>query len=199
MYIFPILRAGGSRQSAGKAKEKGALDYITTAWGVCLLVLCGCFHNCLFLKFMACCTDVNIDLALEISMCGLNYIWVPRFCTPQALTDKSASDEDAWDEEGNAEEGEEEEEKSHDPIVEENNEQDTGDGKSTKPREKTPTERERPAASMPNKKPQAFAPEKPATPVTPPCTPKETSPAAPALTPAAPALPPAVAADSPFA
>ena len=33
-----MLRAGGSRQSAGKAKEKGALDYIATTWRVYLFV-----------------------------------------------------------------------------------------------------------------------------------------------------------------
>ena len=76
MYIFPMLRAGGSRQSAGKAKEKGALDYIATTWRVylfvyvfvCLIdylfvclfvcVFCMCFDNCLFLELMACGTDI---------------------------------------------------------------------------------------------------------------------------------------------
>ena len=167
-----------------------------------------CFDNCLFLELMACGTDIfrfgvgNFNMWFNYSI----YIYrVPQFCTPQALTDKSASDEDAWDEEQDAEEGEEEEEKSHDPIVEENDEQDTGYGKCTKPGEKTPTELVRPAASMPNKKAQAFAPEKPATPVTPetpvtpPCTSKKTSPVAPKVPPEDPAQPPAVAADSPFA
>ena len=59
-----------------QAKRKKKVPWITLPLhgGFCLLVLHGCFDNRLFLKFMACCTDVNIDLTLEISMCGLNSI-----------------------------------------------------------------------------------------------------------------------------
>ena len=87
-----MLRAGGSRQSAGKAKEKGALDYIATTWRVYLFVyvfvcLIDYLFVCLFVCFVCVLTIVcflnlwlvariYLDLGLEISICGLIILYI---------------------------------------------------------------------------------------------------------------------------